>query len=181
MTGRTNFTSTPPAFDPQTHIDAVCTHFDALVGESKANAAALPATGNWVGRSITTVDTGSLYLCVALPNTWQLVFRDTGWVNPPAFNTGWSNHDAGFDPVQIRIRGGFLVISGRVDKTAAAGQVIFTLPAPYRPSRLALITVPHDTGSGGLWVGADGRVELLGSAGVVVTSLGLNLPPLPIA
>jgi len=46
----------------------------SVAGETRASAASLPATGNWVGREIMAEDTGALYLCTALPNTWQRIW-----------------------------------------------------------------------------------------------------------
>lgn len=71
MAGRTGYTATPAAFDPQVHMDAIFAHFDPLIGESRANAASFPASGNWLGRVIMAEDTGGLYLCTALPGTWK--------------------------------------------------------------------------------------------------------------
>lgn len=70
MAGRTNYTPTPAAFDPEVHIDAAQAHFDALIGETVANALALPASGNWPGREITVLDLRDTY-------RW---FTGDGWV-----------------------------------------------------------------------------------------------------
>lgn len=40
---------------------------------SVANAAALPASGNWLGRILMTQDTKDLYKCTALPGTWEYI------------------------------------------------------------------------------------------------------------
>ena len=71
MAGRTSYTPTPAAYDPQVHMDAIYAHFDALTGETRANAAALPVSGNWVGRTIMAEDTKVVWICTALPGTWK--------------------------------------------------------------------------------------------------------------
>lgn len=75
MTGRTDYTEVTngsPMLGPE-QITAVYEHFDPLVGESVAAVASLPSSGNWVGRTVFAVDTGSLYVCSALPGTWKRV------------------------------------------------------------------------------------------------------------
>lgn len=75
MTGRTNYTGVSngdaPNFGPD--ITDVYEHFDPLIGESVANVAALPASGNWVGRSIYVDADKSVRVLTALPNTWMAV------------------------------------------------------------------------------------------------------------
>lgn len=60
MAGKTGYTPTGPAMQGRAQIDDVYEHFDPLVGEARANAAALPATGNWPGRAIMLQDTGRM-------------------------------------------------------------------------------------------------------------------------
>ena len=62
-------------------ITDVYEHYDALVGESRATAAELPATGNWLGRQIMAEDTGALYQCTALPGTWRRIWSPDGWAH----------------------------------------------------------------------------------------------------
>jgi len=54
MAGRTGYTAlsnSSPMAGP-TQINAVSSWFDTLVGEERATVAALPSSGNWVGRTI---------------------------------------------------------------------------------------------------------------------------------
>lgn len=41
-------------------------------GRSVANTAALPADGNWIGRTIHTDDYDLTWVCTALPGTWKI-------------------------------------------------------------------------------------------------------------
>lgn len=79
MTGRTNYTAPTADLLPDgpAQITAVYVKFDALIGESVANAAALPTTNNFVGRTISTQDTQDYYLCTDATGTgtWKLVIR----------------------------------------------------------------------------------------------------------
>jgi hypothetical protein len=64
MTGRTNYTgvaNTGPMQGPA-QITATYAHFDAIVGETRPLTSDLPATGNWVGRTIYVEATESLYV-----------------------------------------------------------------------------------------------------------------------
>lgn len=72
-TGYTPITNASPMLGPDQVTD-VYEHFDPLVGESRATAAGLPATGNWLGRQIMAEDTGALYQCTALPGTWRRIW-----------------------------------------------------------------------------------------------------------
>lgn len=88
MTGRTGYTAptNASAANFATDLANVYAWFDALVGESKANAAALPSSGNWVGRLITTVDTGAVYVCTATPGTWALLVKPFTTYTPTLTN-----------------------------------------------------------------------------------------------
>lgn len=59
MAGKTGYTPTPAAFDPQVHMDAIYAHFDPLVDPSVPNVAALPAASSWVGRHIWVIAEGN--------------------------------------------------------------------------------------------------------------------------
>lgn len=104
---------------------------------------------------------------------------DTGWQGV-TLNSGWTHHDAGIDPVRIRRRHGQIYISGRVAKTSGAGIDVFSLPAGYRPSRVAIISASHDAGVARLWIGTDGSVQVLNSAGTALSSVSVTIPPLPV-
>jgi hypothetical protein len=65
MTGRTGYTAPTNAQAPEgpAQIEDVYEHFDPLIDGSVANAAALPSTGNFVGRRCHTQDTDTLWIC----------------------------------------------------------------------------------------------------------------------
>jgi hypothetical protein len=64
MTGRTNYTAPTNGLAPEgpAQIAAAYAHFDALIGESVAAVANLPASGNWNGRTIYVEATDSVYV-----------------------------------------------------------------------------------------------------------------------
>lgn len=64
MTGRTGYTAVTNGDVPDfgTDITGVYEHFDDLVGESVADAASLPGSGNWTGRTIWVVADESHYV-----------------------------------------------------------------------------------------------------------------------
>lgn len=76
MPGRTGYPELDDGseYDPAGHMTDIEEHFDALIGESKPTASDLPTSGNWVGRLIMAEDTGILYRCTGLPNTWRRLF-----------------------------------------------------------------------------------------------------------
>lgn len=137
MTGRTGYTAydDSDAYDPAAHITETAEHFDELIGESKPTAGDIPSSGNWLGRLIMTEDTGDLYLCTGLPNTWEPLTPDSGWVTPTLSN-GWSA--VGGWSVQYRRRNGQVFFRGRV--TGGSTGVAFTLPVGYRPLTQALFS-----------------------------------------
>lgn len=105
MTGRTGYTPTPAEFDPQTHIDDVYEHFDPLIGESVPTATALPASGNWDGRTVYVIDAKSHYVYdstgwrILLQTKW-LAVPGTAFGDLPLTTTGWTNLAA---PTQIPV------------------------------------------------------------------------------
>ena len=70
VTGGTPPTNASPFAVPD-DIKAVYDHFGAQSEYSVATAASLPATGNWVGRTLHIADIDVLAQCTALPGTWR--------------------------------------------------------------------------------------------------------------
>lgn len=95
MAGRTGYTATPAAFDPQVHMDAIYGHFDPLIGETRADAASLPASGNWVGRTIMTLDMNVVWRCTALPGVWKAPASGIGTIIPSSVTGGSVNATTG--------------------------------------------------------------------------------------
>lgn len=58
---------------------------------------------------------------------------DTGWVNM-TLNTGWTMDDYASEFPQYRKIGNIVYLRGLVNATTAAGNIIATLPAGFRPS-----------------------------------------------
>lgn len=145
-------------------------HFDDLIGETVANAAALPSSGNWVNRQIMAVDTKVVYACTALPGTWKALsaLEDTGWTvvgsggGAPAFGTGWTAFTStGWSGVRYRVKNGVLYISGSAQKGTYAGGLadpIFTLPAGSRPATRFIMFAYGSAGASYLAIEANGDV-----------------------
>ncbi len=94
-------------------------------------------------------------------------------VNPaggaePAFQNGWTNSGAGYEPLEFGKDGlGQVHISGAIANAGPVGTTfVFTLPAGFRPGYTKFIPVVvvapagTTTGLGELWVYANGNVEL---------------------
>jgi len=132
MTGRTGYTgvvNTDP-FAPPADITAVYAHFDSLLGETVPTVADLPSSGNWVGRTITTVDTTFLYEWTA-----------TGWVfiagsaaaDIATFSTGWTSLTGGHK-ARVRRQGNLVTLHGAIQfGTGANYNSMFTVPSGFTP------------------------------------------------
>ena len=59
--------------------------------------------------------------------------KDTGWINM-SLNTGWTMGDYAAEFPQYRKIGNIVYLRGLVNATTAAGTIITTLPAGFRPS-----------------------------------------------
>jgi hypothetical protein len=81
---------------------------------------------------------------------------DTGW-QAPAYQNGWLNYDNTYGPAGYRRIGGITYLRGLV-RSGSLGQVIYTLPAGYRPGVKTLFAVHSGAGLGRLDVGTDGAV-----------------------
>lgn len=129
---------TPPTnastFDAANDIADVYAHFGAQAQYSVANAAALPASGNWVGRHLMTEDTDAWYLCTALPGTWSKVTQPA----TVAGSTVTPTAGAGFtlSSNQLFVRNGWLmgtIVWNRTSGTLSHADVILTMPSGYGP------------------------------------------------
>lgn len=74
VTGATKPTNAS-AFDVPGDIADVYDHFGDSAKFTVANVAALPATGNWVGRRLFVQSDKTLRVCTALPTTWEVLAR----------------------------------------------------------------------------------------------------------
>lgn len=126
-------------------LEAIASHFGDASMFAVASVSALPASGNWLGRSLLAVAEKAVYVCTALPGTWTAVsgLEDTGWIvvgsggDAPGFGSGWSPQTgSGWSGLRFRRKLGVLHISGSVQKTSygALTDAIFTLPAQFRPA-----------------------------------------------
>ncbi|WP_298742278.1 hypothetical protein [uncultured Microbacterium sp.] len=172
---------TPPTgaseFNPPADIKEVYDHFGDL-GRfySVANVAALPSTGNWVGRRLTVADTGYEYRWVS--GGWTITAGDSGWITP-TLNAGWTTY-AGEVP-RYKFLNGVVFLVGRATGTAAAGTTVFSLPAGFRHTYGSdLVFQGHsDNGTALITVGPTGVVHVLSRPGDIrqgVSFSGVRFP-----
>ena len=124
---------TPPTggseFEPHEDIAAVYAHFGAESMFSVANAAALPSSGNWLGRTLMTQDTGDVYRCVASPSTWR-AYRVSA-LSP------YNSTTVGFTGVP-------LMKSGKATGTTNSGGVLsHSFPAAFAAACVGVLIMPH--------------------------------------
>lgn len=154
MTGRTNYTAVDNAaefgFD---QINAGFDHFDQIVGGSVANAGALPSTGNWVGRTVTAADTGAVYVCTALPNTWQRL----GVTNPGAtlIRTTDLPNGASTSPTAVPFQSA-TTLRGMTWSSGSATRLTATVKGRYSLSATAIL---GSTGLAWAWFRVNGTVD----------------------
>lgn len=86
-----------------------------------------------VGQFFTETDTGFIYKRKA--SGWDVVWRDTGWVEVDTFYAGWTE----IEQVAWRVITNTLHIVGRVNGDGASGPGIFNIPSPYRHTRASNI------------------------------------------
>jgi hypothetical protein len=141
MAGRTGYTATPATFDPQVHMDAIYAHFDPLIGETRANLAALPASGNWPGRQISLIDTRAVYSWFA-GTGWAPAGDDTGWITP-TLGAGWTA--IGSETPRYRKKDGVVFLQGRATRSSGSAAA-FTLPAGFVPD-MQLVFLAESNGS----------------------------------
>ena len=169
--GYTELNNASSMSGPQ-QINAAERFVEDLIGESVATAADLPASGNWVGRLVTTVDTKSLYQCTALPGTWSVVREDTGWITPTLLN-GWVNLGGSNRSAQYRRLNGVVSITGTLKSgVTAANTVIFTLPAGFRPSASLYLPTQSANALATINIAANGDITC--SVNVSATTLTLQ-------
>lgn len=132
MTGRTGYTEITngdaPDFGPD--ITSVLEHFDPLIGESAADASSLPASGNWVGRTILVEDIDDLYVCTGLPNSWQRATRSSTSTGTPTMGVSW--YAPTLNSVELRSGVVFYRFTGQRSAVIGGGGVIATIPVGFR-------------------------------------------------
>ena len=128
----TNATTVDVAGD----IADVYDHFGAQGKYSVTNAAALPASNNWVGRQLMAEDTKWRYQCTALPGTWAVI--STPATTPTVSYGGGYSLTAG----SVYLNGLFVTLSFTVTKTSEIGHddTVLTLPSGYRPVATSVAT-----------------------------------------
>jgi hypothetical protein len=177
MSGNTGYTAptNDSTFAPPADIATVYTHFDPLIGETVATLADLPASGNWVGRTITVVDTLFVY-----------VWSSTGWVfvagsaaaDIASFSTGWTSLTGGHK-ARVRRQGNLVTLHGGIlFGTNANYNSMFTVPAGFAPATTGTQFIGMSMAS--LGSGNGGAFELVIKSGVVsAAGTGYSTASLP--
>lgn len=119
---------------------------------------------------------GKLYQRIG--GAWAAVIDDTGWIVPP-LTGGYSNFGAGFSVTRYRRINGVVHIEGTV-VAGNVGQVIFSLPAGFRPSLEKLFITSANAGIADVRVrGSDGAVYApgyyAGGSGALI-ALNISFP-----
>lgn len=158
------------------HLTAIMAHFGDGSMFSRANAAALPSSGNWPGRLLMTEDDGAVW---RWNGSWKKIAWDTGAQNI-TYETGWST-----DSVQgtYRVVNGMCSLNGRIKATAGAGGDAFTtLPVGARPAS-ERVTLGFNAGTyQTIIIGTSGAVSVFGRGTSALTDLRLaTIPPFPVA
>jgi hypothetical protein len=177
MTGRTGYTeeTATEAFDPVGTPNRIFSWFDALVGESVATASALPASGNWNGRTIFVVDVKAVYVWAT---SWsRVVSVPTAWTGV-SFATGFQNLGTPWELTRYR-KDEFddVVLVGQISipLTNLQGERMFTLPVGFRPAAKLAFAVVNNTNASpqiaNVEINTNGDVNLF-PAGVGQVNLG---------
>jgi hypothetical protein len=179
MTGRTGYTNptNDNTFAPPADMTAVYEHFDPLIGETVATAADLPSSGNWVGRTITVVDTGFVYIWFSAG--WKFMAGSAA-ADIATFSTGWTSMTGGHK-ARIRRQGNLVTLHGGIlFGTNANYNSMFTVPSGFAPATtsvqfigMAMASIGSGTGVALELVITNGLVSFAGSG----YSTGSN-PPL---
>lgn len=109
-----------------------------------------------LGQGSTTTQVGLLKAATA----------DSGWIIPASLGGSWADFDAteaAFARAQYRKKNGWTEITGAI-KNGATGpaNVVFTLPAGYRPRKSMFWITPANAGVADVRVNAAGQVYVQG-------------------
>lgn len=133
MAGRTGYTpivnADPFGFD---QINNIAAWFDGKTGESVANVAALPSSGNWDGRTVTAVAEGVQF--VWLTNTWRPLAGYPVWQNAVPLSGAFLDTP---DPLQYWWDG---------TKGMLQGTIWVTSPSTWQVSWEVCQALPADSG-----------------------------------
>jgi hypothetical protein len=128
-------------------IKAVYDHFGDAAKYKVATAGALPATGNWVGRTAFVEADKTLRVVTALPSTWEIVGSPETTETVVTFSSGLSAH-ASYPPVVTR-RSNRVEITGLLSVTGATTlESLLTVTTSYRPSAVRFVGATSSSGSG---------------------------------
>lgn len=157
-------------FDVPGDLKALADHFGGSDYLSVPTVSALPAVGNWAGRIMQAVDTGSLHSWSS--TGWNLIYEDTGW-QPLSLSGSWNNYP-GFAAARYRRMSGIVHLEGQIQGGGTGA--IATLPARFRPGSTKAFITPASTGVGEIRLFSNGTVLLQSFyAGGTNLILGLNL------
>ena len=101
--------------------------------------------------------------------------------SPPAalaLNAGWTN--PGGIPATYEVRGGLLMLWGRLSGTAGAGAVVATLPPGYRPLQEIVVMCVDGATLRDFIIGTSGTLTAYGKSGAVADMRLSTVPPFAI-
>lgn len=151
---------TPPTggseFKPHEHIAETYQHFGDAAMFAVANAAALPSSGNWVGRHLMASDTGFVYAWDGA--AWSLRTGDSGW-DALTMANGWVAFGGAYEAPESRLLNGIVFVHGTIKNgTTSPATTVTTLPAGRRPG--AYIVVPLASSGHAAEIAPTGEVRI---------------------
>jgi hypothetical protein len=142
MAGRTGYTAITngDAYNPAVDMTGILEHFDPLIGEEIDTASNLPASGNWVGRTITAEDTGIVYVNTDGATGWEAAFTAA----PIAFTPSVTGVTTSSSNARYSLAGGRCFVEGSFTVSAAPSGTL-AVATPLTMSVTNLSDTPRGT------------------------------------
>ena len=132
-------------------------------------------TGVKPGDTYQETDAGKLTWRQNTAGLWR-VFNTDGPI-ALTLNSGWTSSQA----ATFEVRGGLLILNGRLSATSGAGTTAATLPPDYSPLAPRVMTFTDLTTIKDLIIGTDGTITQFGKGSTVTTDMRLaTVPPFPV-
>lgn len=160
----------------QSALDAVRSERSGFNQQFYGPAAGRTAlTGIKPGDTYQETDAGKLTWRQSTAGLWR-VFNTNGPITL-TLNSGWTSSQA----ATFEVRGGLLILNGRLSATSGAGTTAATLPPDYRPLAPRVMTFTDVTTIKDLIIGTDGTITQFGKGSTVTTDMRLaTIPPFPV-
>jgi hypothetical protein len=125
------------------------------MGPFVCTSASRPTGANlWTGMVIWETDTSRVLYYDGVK--WvPLGGDDTGWI-APALTNAWVDYGGNYEPSGYRKLNGYVELRGMIKAGATGG--VFTLPAGYRPSKVATFVVASASGMAIVAINSDSAV-----------------------